>query len=74
MISSPLSDQHAGSDVGAETSVRTTYTLGQRSGSVTPGQKMAERFLKERKSVAVLERGVRRGTGKIVREDTPAFL
>jgi hypothetical protein len=35
---------------------------------------MAERFLKERKSVAVLERGVRRGTGKIVREDTPAFL
>lgn len=74
MISSPLSDQHAGSDVGAETSVRTTYTLGQRSGSVTPGQKMAERFLKERKSVAVLERGIRRGNGKIVREDTPAFL
>jgi hypothetical protein len=74
MISSPLSDQHVGSDVGAETSVRTKNTLGQRSGSVTPGHKMAERFLKERKSVAVLERGVRRGTGKIVREDTPAFL
>jgi hypothetical protein len=74
MISSPLSDQHVGFDAGAEKPVRTTNTLGQRSGSVTPGQKMAERFLKERKSVAVLERGVRRGTGKIVREDTPAFL
>jgi hypothetical protein len=74
MISSPLSDQHVGSEARAETSVKATNTLGQRSGSITPGQKMAERFLKEKKSVAVLERGVRRGTGKIVREDTPAFL
>ena len=74
LISSPLSDQHVGSDLGAETSVRPSNNVGQRSGSVTPGQKMAERFLKERKSVAVLERGIRKGTGKIVREDTPAFL
>lgn len=46
----------------------------QREGSVTPGQRMAERFLKERKSVTVLERGVRESTCKLVREDTPAFL
>lgn len=46
----------------------------QREGSVTPGHRMAERFLKERKSATVLERGVRKSTGKFVREDTPAFL
>ncbi|KAF3042581.1 hypothetical protein E8E11_002104 [Didymella keratinophila] len=45
-----------------------------REGSVTPGQRMAECFLKERKSGTVLERGIRKSTGKFVREDTPAFL
>ena len=45
-----------------------------RDGSVTPGQRMAERFLKERKSATVLERGVRKSASKFVREDTPAFL
>jgi hypothetical protein len=46
----------------------------QREGSVTPGQRMTERFLKERRSANVLERGVRKSPGKFVREDTPAFL
>lgn len=46
---------------------------GERSGSVTPGQRMADRFLRERKSTGVLE-GRHRGGLKLVREDTPAFL
>lgn len=46
----------------------------EREGSVTPGQRMAERFLKERKSTTVLERGVTNSTGKLLRQDTPAFL
>lgn len=50
------------------------HDASQQEGSVTPGQRMAERFLKERKSATVLERGTRKSTGKFVREDTPAFL
>ncbi|UPX10511.1 uncharacterized protein EKO05_0001167 [Ascochyta rabiei] len=46
----------------------------EREGSTTPGQRMAECFLKERKSTTVLERGVRKSTTKFLREDTPAFL
>ncbi|KAH7091603.1 hypothetical protein FB567DRAFT_490630 [Paraphoma chrysanthemicola] len=46
---------------------------GERSGSVTPGQRMADRFLRERKSTGVLE-GKHRGGLRLVREDTPAFL
>jgi hypothetical protein len=48
----------------------------QRSGSITPGQRMADRFLKERKSTTALEgsAGKLRGGLKLVREDTPAFL
>jgi hypothetical protein len=46
---------------------------GERSVGVTPGQRMAERFLRERKSTGVLE-GRHRGGLKLVREDTPAFL
>ena len=44
---------------------------GERSGSVTPGQRMADRFLEERKS---LETKRSRGGLRLVREDTPAFL
>ena len=47
---------------------------GERSGSVTPGQRMADRFLRERKSTGVLESGKLRGGMRLVREDTPAFL
>lgn len=46
----------------------------ERDGCATPGQRMAERFLKERKSATVLERGVTKSASKFVREDTPAFL
>lgn len=46
----------------------------ERDGSVTPGQRMADRFLEERKISTVLERGVKKSTSKFVREDTPAFL
>lgn len=54
-----------------------SYDIGatdQRDGSATPGQRMAERFLKARKSATVLERGVRNSASKLTREDTPAFL
>lgn len=54
--------------------VRNADTKCQHDDSVTPGQRMADRFLKERKSTTVLERGVRKSTGRLVREDTPAFL
>lgn len=50
------------------------HHVSPRESSVTPGQRMAERFLEERKSATVLERGVRKSTGNFVREDTPAFL
>ena len=59
---------------GEEASIYATHGPNRRDGSVTPGQRMAECFLKERKSATVLERGVRKSTGKFVREDTPAFL
>jgi hypothetical protein len=56
---------------------------GDRSGSITPGQRMADRFLRHRKSTGVLES--RKSTGvlecgklrvglRLIREDTPAFL
>lgn len=53
-----------------------TVLDGERSGSVTPGQRMAERFLKQRKSTPALEgsAGKLRGRLVLVREDTPAFL
>lgn len=47
---------------------------GDRSGSITPGQRMADRFLKERKSTGVLESKKYRGGLRLAREDTPAFL
>jgi hypothetical protein len=53
---------------------------GVRDGSVTPGQRMADRFLKQRKSENALEPGGSagkvslRGGLVLVREDTPAFL
>lgn len=46
----------------------------ERSGSITPGQRMADHFLKQRKSTSTLESGKMRGGMKLVREDTPAFL
>ncbi|KAF3011124.1 hypothetical protein E8E13_011412 [Curvularia kusanoi] len=70
----PLSDQDVEFRVGTEKLLATTNDSEQRSGSITPGQRLAERFLKERKSATVLEPGVRKSTGKFVREDTPAFL
>jgi hypothetical protein len=47
---------------------------GERSGSVTPGQRMADRFLRDRKSTGILDSGKYRGGLRLVREDTPAFL
>ena len=48
----------------------------ERGGSATPGQRMADRFLKERKSTPALEGSAERLRGGLllVREDTPAFL
>jgi hypothetical protein len=47
----------------------------ERGGSVTPGQRMADRFLRERKSTPLPDSGERRRGGlRLVREDTPAFL
>ncbi|KAI8938148.1 hypothetical protein NX059_005814 [Plenodomus lindquistii] len=45
-----------------------------RSGSVTPGQRMADHWLKQRKSTSALENSKMRGGMRLVREDTPAFL
>ncbi|KAJ4374871.1 hypothetical protein N0V83_001949 [Neocucurbitaria cava] len=45
---------------------------GERS--VTPGQRMAQRFLQQRKSTPALEGGKMRGGLRLAREDTPAFL
>jgi len=48
---------------------------GERSGRVTPGQRMADRFLKEREKTPVPEGSTgKRGGLILVREDTPAFL
>ncbi|KAH9869487.1 hypothetical protein IAQ61_006693 [Plenodomus lingam] len=44
------------------------------SGSVTPGQRMADHWLKQRKSTSALESSKMRGGMRLVREDTPAFL
>jgi hypothetical protein len=57
-----------------ETPPCATIETAQCDGSVTRGQRMAERFLRERKSATLLERGERKCAGKLVREDTPAFL
>jgi len=47
----------------------------ERSGRVTPGQRMADRFLKEREKTPVPEGSTgKRGGLTLVREDTPAFL
>jgi hypothetical protein len=62
------------SDNGLETCSDSVVSTDEREGSVTPGQRMAERFLKERASATVLERGARKSAGKLIREDTPAFL
>lgn len=56
------------------TDSNTVIGADEQQAGVTPGQRMAERFLKERKSATVLERGMRKSTGKFVRQDTPAFL
>ncbi len=44
------------------------------SGSITPGQRMVDRFLRERKSASTIEGVKMRGGLKLTREDTPAFL
>lgn len=44
----------------------------ERSG--TPGQRMAQQFLQQRKSTPALEGGKMRGGMRLAREDTPAFL
>ncbi|KAL6705720.1 hypothetical protein ACN47E_006509 [Coniothyrium glycines] len=48
--------------------------IEERPASVTPGQRMVDRFLKERKSTGVLESRKMRGGLRLAREDTPAFL
>lgn len=73
-VSSSVLTGHESSKPDVQTPEHGLQDANQRDGSVTPGQRMAERFLKERKSTTVLERGVRKSTGKFVREDTPAFL
>jgi hypothetical protein len=61
---------------GAEQrSIDGIFEDGERSGSITPGQRMADTFLRERKSTGVLpDSGRLRGHMKLIREDTPAFL
>jgi hypothetical protein len=62
---------------GAEQrSIDSIFEGGERSGSITPGQRMADTFLRERKSTGfLLDSGQpRRGHMKLIREDTPAFL
>ncbi|CAO2654048.1 Nn.00g107810.m01.CDS01 [Neocucurbitaria sp. VM-36] len=59
---------------GTEERVIDNLLGNDRSGSVTPGQRMADRFLKQRKSNPVLESGKMRGGLRLIREDTPAFL
>jgi hypothetical protein len=53
-----------------------TVLGGERNGSVTPGQRMADRFLMQRKSTSALDGSAKRFRGGLVlvREDTPAFL
>lgn len=72
--SSPLSACNREPIAGACGSEDTGSESSQRDGSITPGRRMAERFIQQRKSAAILERGIRRSSGKFVREDTPAFL
>ena len=59
---------------GREERVIDSILDSDRSGSITPGQRMADRFLKERKSTTVLDGGRMRGGLRLAREDTPAFL
>ncbi|KAF1848741.1 MFS general substrate transporter [Cucurbitaria berberidis CBS 394.84] len=59
---------------GKEVRVIDSVLDSERSGSITPGQRLADRFLRERKSTTVLENGKMRGGLRLVREDTPAFL
>jgi hypothetical protein len=47
---------------------------GERSGSTTPGQRMVDRFLRQRQSTGILESSRHGGGMRLVREDTPAFL
>jgi hypothetical protein len=47
---------------------------GERSGRTTPGQRMADRFLRQRQSTGILENSRHGGGMRFVREDTPAFL
>ncbi|KAF2846115.1 hypothetical protein T440DRAFT_522044 [Plenodomus tracheiphilus IPT5] len=57
--------------------VRDTTSVSRpasRSGSITPGQRMADHWLKQRKSTSAFENNKMRGGMKLVREDTPAFL
>ncbi|KAL5115338.1 hypothetical protein ACEQ8H_006783 [Pleosporales sp. CAS-2024a] len=62
---------------GAETrAIDSILEASESSDSITtPGQRMADRFLRERQSTGVLESGGKhRGGLMLVREDTPAFL
>ncbi|KAJ8112693.1 hypothetical protein OPT61_g5001 [Boeremia exigua] len=68
--SSRASAQNPVPDPDSAVPTSATHETHSRDGSVTPGQRMAERFLKERKSATVLERGVVRipqdpGTGAV---------
>lgn len=58
----------------AEERITNDVLIHDRSGSVTPGQRMANRFLEERKSTPTLDGGRMRGGLRLAREDTPAFL
>jgi hypothetical protein len=57
-----------------DTRSATAITAEEHSGSITPGQRMADSFLRSRKSGTDLERREKTGGSCLVREDMPAFL
>lgn len=63
---------HSNSGVTAGFEIRNRED--EHRGVVSPGQRMASQFLRQRKSIPALEHGRLRGGMRLVREDTPAFL
>jgi hypothetical protein len=78
-LKSPSHQPGAPGTPGADPSVPNTqsaFAISEegRNGSVTPGQRMADSFLKARKSGTDLVRREKASGSCLVREDTPAFL
>jgi hypothetical protein len=73
------SPSHQPGTPGTDSSVRNTQSAlaiseEGRNGSATPGQRMADSFLRARKSGADLVRREKTSGSCLIREDTPAFL